>query len=77
MTLFKGGGDPEDDLVSILDEVDLHHGISGDHVPPMSAIRVLGTGPTDAVREALDSLGFTRFVTTPGGFIVDRLVDAR
>jgi hypothetical protein len=52
LTLFKGGGRPERDLLLILDEMDLHHGISGGHIPPVSAIRVLGTGPTDAVREA-------------------------
>jgi hypothetical protein len=62
LTLFKGEGDAEDDLLSILDEVELHHGSSGGHVPPMSAIRVLGTGPTDAVRKALGSLGFARLV---------------
>jgi hypothetical protein len=72
LTLFKGEGDPADDLLSVLDEIDLHHGSSGGHVPPMSAIRVLGIGPTDAVREALGSLGFTRLVTTPDGFVVYR-----
>jgi hypothetical protein len=38
----------------------------------MSAIRVLGIGPTDAVREALDSLGFTRLVSAPDGFVAYR-----
>jgi hypothetical protein len=75
LTLFKGEGDPEDDLLSILDEVELHHGSSGGHVPPMNAIRVLGTAPTDAVGEALGSLGFTRFVATLDGFVADREVD--
>jgi hypothetical protein len=73
LTLFKGEGDPADDLLSVLDEIDLHHGSSGGHVPPMSAIRVLGTGPTDAVREALGSLGFNRLVSDPGGFVAYRL----
>jgi hypothetical protein len=72
LTLFNGEGDPENDLLSILDEVELHHGISGGHVPPMSAIRVLGIGPTDAVREALASLGFTRLVETSDGFVAYR-----
>jgi hypothetical protein len=72
LTLFNGEGDPENDLLSILDEVELHHGISGGHVPPMSAIRVLGIGPTDAVREALASLGFTRLVSDPDGFVAYR-----
>jgi len=73
LTLFKGQGDPENDLVSILDKVELHHGGSGGHVPPMDALRVLGTGPTDAFREALGSLGFSRVVSTPDGFVADRL----
>jgi hypothetical protein len=73
LTLFKGEGDPADDLLWILDEVDLHHGSSGGHVPPMSAIRVLGTGPTDAVREALGLLGFVRLVADPGGFVAYRI----
>jgi|ERR1700722_552466 len=29
LTLFKGEGDPADDLLSVLDEIDLHHGSSG------------------------------------------------
>jgi hypothetical protein len=73
LTLFKGEGDPESDLLSVLDKIDLHHGRSGGHVPPMSVIRVLGIGPTDAVREALGSLGFTRLVSIPDGFIAYRL----
>jgi hypothetical protein len=69
LTLFKGEGDPADDLLSILDEVELHHGIAGGHFPPMSAVTVFGIGPTDAVREALSSLGFTRFTPSSDGFV--------
>ena len=72
LTLFNDEGDPENDLLSILDKVDLHHGSSGCLVPPMSAVKVLGAGPTDAVREALGSLGFTRLVTAPDGFVAYR-----
>lgn len=72
LTLFKGEGDPADDLLSVLDGIDLHHGSSGGHVPPMSAIRVLGAGPTDVVREALGSLGFARLVSAPDGFVAYR-----
>lgn len=72
VTLFKGGEGSEDDLLWILDEVGLHHGSSGGHFPPMSAIRVLGPGPTHVVREALSSLGFTRLVSAPGGFVAYR-----
>jgi hypothetical protein len=69
LTLFKGEGDPADDLLSILDEVELHHGIAGGHFPPMSAVRVFGTEPTDAVREAFSPLGFTRFTLSSDGFV--------
>jgi len=72
LTLFKGEGDHADDLLSVLDEIELHHGSSGGHVPPMGAIRVLGTAPTDAVREALGSLGFTRLMSAPDGFVAYR-----
>jgi hypothetical protein len=73
LTLFKGEGDPEDDLLSILDEVELHHGMAGGHILPMSVVKVFGTGPTEAVREAFGSLGFSRFVLAPDGFIAYRL----
>jgi hypothetical protein len=69
LTLFKGEGDPAGDLVSILDEVELHHGIVGGHIPPMIAVKVFGTGLTDAVREAFSSLGFTRFTPSSDGFV--------
>lgn len=69
LTLFKGEGDPADDLVSILDEVELHHGIAGGHIPPMIAVKVLGIGLTDAAREAFSSLGFTRFTPYSDGFV--------
>jgi hypothetical protein len=42
----------------------------------MGAVRVLGTGPTDAVREAFDSLGFARLVPAPDGFVAYRDGDA-
>jgi hypothetical protein len=77
LTLFKGEGDPVGDLLSILDEVELHHGIAGGHVPPMDAVRVLGTGPTDAVRDAFSSLGFTRLVPIPDGFVAHWSEDAK
>jgi hypothetical protein len=69
LTLFKGEGDPEGDLISILDEVELHHGIVGVHIPPMIAVRVFGAGLTDAVREAFSQLGFTLFTPCSDGFV--------
>jgi hypothetical protein len=42
----------------------------------MSAIRVLATGPTDALREALGSLA-SPVLSAPDGFVAYRLEDAR
>jgi len=73
ITLFAGAGDAERerDLLSIIDTVELHHGIAGGH-RPMDAVRTLGIGPTDAIREAFGSLGFTRLVAIPDGFLAYR-----
>jgi hypothetical protein len=72
ITLFAGAGDAERDLLSIIDTIELHHGIAGGHLPTMDAVRTLGIGPTDAIREALGSLGFTHLVAIPDGFIAYR-----
>jgi hypothetical protein len=72
ITLFSGVGDPEHDLLSIIDTVELHHGNSGGQVPPVGTINVFGTEPTDAVREAFGSLGFSRLVPCPEGFVAYR-----
>jgi hypothetical protein len=69
LTLFKAGEDAEDNLLSVLDEVELHHGIAGGHIPPMIAVRVFGTKLTDAICEAFSSLGFTRFTSSSDGFV--------
>lgn len=68
LALFKGVGNPEDDLLSILDEVELHHGMAGGRIPPM-ILRVFGAELTVTVREAFSSLGFTCFTPSSGGFI--------
>ena len=69
ITLFQGTGDPEADLLSISDTVELHHGIATSGQPATRALRVLGTGATDAVRGALAALSFTRIVPISGGFV--------
>lgn len=69
ITLFTGTGDPEDDLLSIIDTVELHHGLAGGRVPAANSIRVLGTPPTDSVREVFRSLGFSHLVKTSDGFV--------
>jgi len=69
VTLFTGVGDAESDLLSIIDTVELHHGMAGGKGPAVNTIRVLGAFPTDAVREAFGSLGFTRLAATADGFV--------
>jgi hypothetical protein len=68
ITLFSGVGTPEEDLLSIIDTVELHHGIGSSGRPAIS-LRVLGAYPTDAVREAMSTLGFTRVELIADGFV--------
>jgi hypothetical protein len=69
VTLFTGIGDAEHDLLSIIDTVELHHGIAGGEASAVNTVRVFGTGPTDAIRDAFGSLGFTRLVLITDGFV--------
>jgi hypothetical protein len=71
VTLFNGDGKPESDLLSILDEVVLHHG-SRSQAAPLDAITVYGAELTDASREAFRSLGFSHFDQHPGIFVASR-----
>lgn len=68
ITLFTSTGDAEEDLLSVLDAVELHHGIATEQ-PAANIIRVLGVEPTNAIREGLGSLRFTDITTIPDGFI--------
>jgi hypothetical protein len=69
ITLFSGEGDPEKDLLSILDNVELHHGIASSERPAVSVLRVLGTSPSETVRDVLRAQGFTRIESRPDGFL--------
>ncbi len=71
LTLFNGASTPEESLVSILGDLELHHG-QYSHDPPLSVIEVLGTVMTDHIREALTELGFTEIRTTDHGFVAQR-----
>jgi hypothetical protein len=73
VTLFRGDGEPESDLLSVLDDVELHHGALS-HDPPVGEIVVYGTALTDAVRDAFVSLGFSSFEQMPDirGFVAYR-----
>jgi hypothetical protein len=68
LTLFSGTGRPEDDLLAIIDTVELHHGLASSGSQAVS-LRVLGVEPSDAIRKAIGTLGFTRVEPTEGGFI--------
>ena len=69
ITLFAGQGDSKSDFLSILDEVELHHGIASAERPAVTVLRVLGTAASDSVREALRKQGFTAIESRPDGFL--------
>jgi hypothetical protein len=69
MTLFTGTGDAEDDFLAIIDTVELHHGLAAGGTPAANIVRVLGVMPTDAIRRALNSLGFSRLTSGQDGFV--------
>src|ERR1700727_196496 len=69
ITLFTGTGGVEDDLLSVIDTVELHHGLASSEQPAATALRVLGTTPTDAIRSMIGRLGFTQIEPIPDGFV--------
>ncbi len=52
---------------SILGDIDLHHG-EYSHMPPYSALEVIGTEVTDDLREALSEYGLTEVESREDGF---------
>ena len=68
ISLFSGVGTPEEDLLSIIDTIELHHGIASSG-PTVGTIRVLGAQPTDRVREVISTLGFTQIEPIEDGFV--------
>jgi hypothetical protein len=71
VTLFDAAGEPEPTLLGIVDEVALHH---GEHAlgGPVSALEVVGTPASNAVRARFEALGFSQFDPTPDGFVAWR-----
>src|SRR5882672_4750261 len=51
---------PEDWLLSILDQVELHHG-EYSQSPPYSVLHVVGTGLSGRLRTELEGCGFKQF----------------
>lgn len=63
---------PEDWLIAILDQVELHHG-EYSQIPPYSALQVIGTGLSERLRAELESYGFGRFEDQPDGFLARKI----
>jgi hypothetical protein len=70
ITLFKviNESDAEDNCISIVGQVDLHHGIYSSR-SRIATLRVIGTKPSNRVREALAAYGFMTLEPTPDGFV--------
>jgi hypothetical protein len=71
VTTFSPKETPEASFISILDEVEVHHG-DYSHDPPLSVIEVIGLEPTEAVRDELSSYGFGDIELSAEGFVVRR-----
>ena len=70
IALFNTVGDPETDLLNVIDVVDERHGLAS--VPrerPATVLRVQRASPTGAVRRVVSQLGFSDIEPTTDGFI--------
>ena len=65
---------PEDQVLGVLGDVDLHHG-EYSHTPPWGAVEVCGVPPTPALRAALAQFGVVAFQETPSGFRCNRVLN--
>jgi len=62
---------PEEQVISMLEQVDLHHGeFSAD--PPYSILEVIGCTPNDDMKQELQGYGFSISEITKEGFIATR-----
>jgi len=70
LTLFKVADelDAEGNCVNVIGDVDLHHGIysSGSKI---ETLRVIGTTPSDRLREEFSTYGFVTLLPTADGFV--------
>ncbi len=71
LTLFDAAGEPEAQLLGIVDEVALHHG-EHSRSGPVAAIRVVGATVSRAVQMRFESLGFPQLDPKPDGFVARR-----
>lgn len=69
VTIFAKGAATDDEalLLSVLESVDLHHGVHSHH-PPYSTLEVVGVNASPVLWEGLAELGFKDFAETPTGF---------
>jgi hypothetical protein len=59
-------------LVSILDQVELHHG-EYSQSQPYSELCVTGAGLSSGLRKELESYGFKQFEDMPDGFLANKV----
>jgi hypothetical protein len=71
LTLFAADESPEETLLAVIDEVELHHGPASG-APALQTIVVLGVGATDRVEETFRSLGYAQITPTVSGFVARR-----
>lgn len=75
MFTMRRDASPEDDLISIMQQVEIHHGRwSAD--PPYTELEVIGTPLTDRIKAVLSQYGFNEFHTTASGFRSGRALSA-
>jgi hypothetical protein len=67
VTVFTAEGDRQVALLSIIDEVELHHGAHSSR--PVVAIDVRGATLSDAIRARFEALGYRRFEARRWGFV--------
>jgi hypothetical protein len=73
VTLFNATGkSPDSDFLSIIDDVELHHGEDSYPDSPVNVIQVIGTPLSAAVRDSLTALAFDRFEPSEAGGLAFR-----
>jgi hypothetical protein len=72
ITLFTPDDDPEESLLSVIDEVELHRGVHSRSVP-VGLVEVVGSPLSEPVRQRFQELGFSDFELTLDGFVAHRL----
>ena len=69
---YNANDSPEQTLLGIVANVDLHHG-QYSHDPPWSMLEIFGASPTEEVVAALREYGVQRVERTAQGFAASRI----